>query len=238
MTDLDLAVGRAGVVFLRGEGGACDQGDHADSEKRQDEVDPDEVGRPFVLDQTDVRKSGKAYPGTMFVYTAAKLRSLDKAEARKVALFIRTATTEGQRSGAGNGQLPAGYLAIKKTGPTKKLFQTAQAVADAVEAQTPEPTEEPAPTETAAPTLPPSTADTGGVSEAPSGEVPTDVPSGEPAPTAAPAGPTTIAMPQTEAVSSAYGDRTVPVLLLIGLVGLLVTGAIRFLVRPPRGDWP
>ena len=58
-----------------------------------------ELGRPFVLDQADVRTSGTAYPGTMVVYTAAKLRNLVKDDADKVALFIRTATTEGQKAG-------------------------------------------------------------------------------------------------------------------------------------------
>ena len=40
---------------------------------------------PFVLDQGKVRSSKKAYPGTMVVYTAARLRNLDPADAAKVA---------------------------------------------------------------------------------------------------------------------------------------------------------
>ena len=61
----------------------------------------------------------------MIVYTAAKLRDLDPADARKVALFIRTATSEGQKAGAGNGELPRGFLPIQKTGPTRKLYDLA-----------------------------------------------------------------------------------------------------------------
>ncbi|MFS3129473.1 hypothetical protein ACLM5J_13820 [Nocardioides sp. Bht2] len=90
---------------------------------------------PFVIDQGDVRKSGKAYPGTMVVYTAARLRGADKAESKKVAQFIRISTTEGQRPGRGNGDLPAGYLPIRRTGVTAALYSTAQRVADQIEAQ-------------------------------------------------------------------------------------------------------
>ena len=42
-------------------------------------------------------------------------------------------------------------------------------------------------------------------------------------------------MPQTEAVSSDLGDRAVPVLLILGLIGLALTCAVRFFVRPPAG---
>jgi hypothetical protein len=42
-------------------------------------------------------------------------------------------------------------------------------------------------------------------------------------------------MPATAAVSSDFGNQAVPVLLLVGLVGLVLTTAVRFLVRPPRG---
>ena len=99
---------------------------------------------PFVLDQADVRKSGKAYPGTMVVYTAAKTANLVAEDAAKVAQFIRVSTTEGQKAGTGNGELPAGFLPIKKTGATAKLHAAAQEVADAVAKQDPLPSEAPA----------------------------------------------------------------------------------------------
>ena len=107
-------------------------------------------------------------------------------------------------------------------------------MADAVEAQTPLPTEEPSPTawNTAAPTLPPNTGDSG-VGDAPSGDVPTDDPSAAPTSPSASAEP--LAMPMTEAVSSDLGDRAVPVLLFLGLIGIALTSAVRFFVRPPRG---
>jgi hypothetical protein len=198
-----------------------------------------ELGQPFVLDQADVRKDGKAYPGTTVVYTAAKLRDLDPADAKKVALFIRTATTEGQEEGAGNGELPAGYLPLEKRGPTKKLYELAQRVADAVEAQTPEPTEAPSPSAspspTADPTLPGGTITNDPLPDVPSDDVPTGAPSDAPSPAAASASAQPVVMPQTEAVSSDLGNRTVPVLLLLGLIGIAVTTGVRFFVRPPQG---
>ena len=42
-------------------------------------------------------------------------------------------------------------------------------------------------------------------------------------------------MPETEAVSSDLGDRAVPVLLILGLIGIALTSAVRFFVRPPQG---
>jgi hypothetical protein len=213
----------------KGHGSQGGQGRRA-----SDEVDLGELGRPFVLDQADIRKSGKAYPGTMVVYTAARLRNLTQDDADKVAQFIRTATTEGQKAGPGNGELPGGFLPIEKRGSTRKLFDMAQAVATAVEAQVPEPTEEPTASNTAAPTLPPSTGDSGGVGDAPSGDVPTDGPGADPsASPSASAEP--LAMPQTEAVSSDLGNRAVPVLLILGLIGIALTSAARFFVRPPQG---
>jgi hypothetical protein len=48
----------------------------------------------------------------------------------------------------------------------------------------------------------------------------------------------TVTMPQTEPVSSDLGNRAVPVLLVLGLVGLALTSAVRFFVRPPNGPQP
>ncbi|MDX6371368.1 MAG: hypothetical protein QOD98_356 [Nocardioidaceae bacterium] len=213
---------------------------HQDTQARRagGEVDVSELGRPFVLDQADIRKSGEAYPGTMVVYTAARLQNLIQDDADKVAQFIRTATTEGQQAGPGNGELPGGFLPIEKKGSTRKLFDLAQEVAMAVAAQVPEPTEEPSPTSnTDAPTLPANTGDSGNVGDVPGGDVPTDVPAPGPSASAT-APPEPLAMPQTEAVSSDLGDRAVPVLLILGLIGVALTSAVRFFVRPPRGPLP
>ncbi|WP_148614332.1 hypothetical protein [Nocardioides rubriscoriae] len=193
---------------------------------------------PFVLDQADVAEDGKAYPGTMVVYTAAKLRGLDQDTADKVAQFVRVSTTEGQVRGSGNGQLPAGFLPIRKTGPTGKLFDAAQLVADAIEAQKPAPT---TPDQTDAPTgggddAGTGTATGGGdltppVSDVPPAPVPTSPATttppvlaiADPAPTSA-----------TTVQESGTAGRLLPLLLLAALVGVVVQVGSRFFVRPPR----
>ncbi len=89
---------------------------------------------PFALDMGKVVKS-HAYPGTMIVYTAARTANLPQEDADKVAEFIRVSTTEGQRTGYGNGDLPAGYVPITRTGVTAPLWRQAQAVATAIQDQ-------------------------------------------------------------------------------------------------------
>jgi len=91
---------------------------------------------PWTLDQAKLRKSPKAYPGTMVVYTAAKKYGYPSGPtAADVAQFIRISSTEGQHPGRGNGQLAAGYLPIVDSGVTKPFFDQAQAVAAVVAAQ-------------------------------------------------------------------------------------------------------
>ncbi|WP_244931709.1 hypothetical protein [Nocardioides sp. W7] len=186
---------------------------------------------PFVLDQADVRKSRKAYPGTMVVYTAARLRNLPEEDAEKVALFMRTATTEGQREGFGNGELPGGFLPLRKSGATAALYRSAKEVADAVEAQKPasvRPAESASATPddgASAPVVIPDAAPSAAepsVSTAPTG-VP-DVPVA-----AAP-----VAMPATESISSRTASGVVPSLLIIGLVGIAIASLLRFLLQRPR----
>jgi hypothetical protein len=175
---------------------------------------------PFVLDQADVRASTRAYPGTMVVYTAARLRNLDKADATKVAQFIRVSTTEGQRQGSGNGQLPGGYLPITKKGVTARLFASARAVADAVEAQRP------------AKQTPASVA---GPAPAALASVPSAPPVGAPpAPAATPVGsaPTAVVMAKTQTVGSDLGGGLLPVLVLLGLGAGLLSTLARVLLLP------
>lgn len=186
---------------------------------------------PFVLDQADVRKSATAYPGTMVVYTAARLQNLDQEDADKVAQFIRISTSEGQKPGSGNGQLPDGFLPIEKTGVTAKLYDTAQESADAIEAQ-----EEP-PSDGGDGTG----GDDGGVGGTGGGIGPgggvtaPGVPgNGEPpagdgaSPSATPSNVTTaVQMPATSPVSSSLAGGLLPLLLLLGAIGCLVTLALK-----------
>ena len=98
-------------------------------------AEPSESGdAPFALDMAQLVRND-AYPGTMVVYTAARTANLPSEDADKVAEFIRVATTEGQRPGYGNGELPEGYLPITRTGVTAPLWKQAQAVATSVEDQ-------------------------------------------------------------------------------------------------------
>ncbi len=92
---------------------------------------------PFTLGPATISRDAQAYPGTMVVYTAARLEGMTKAEARKVSQFIKVATTEGQVRGSANGQLAEGFVPITRTGVTGALWRQAQSVAAAVAAQTP-----------------------------------------------------------------------------------------------------
>ena len=200
---------------------------------------------PFKLDQAAVARDGNAYPGTMVVYTAARLRGLDEATASTVAQFVRISTTEGQVRGSGNGQLPDGFLPIKKNGPTGKLFDSAQLVADAIEAQKAAPVKPgdgdgdgPAggttggggstPPFTGGATVPDLTVPLGSATgTTPGVTIPTPAPVldvGEAAPASA-----------TAVESSGTAGKLLPLLLLVAVLGALVQIGSRFLVRPPRG---
>lgn len=199
-------------------------------------TEQDKRYEPFLLDQADVKDSARAYPGTMVIYAAARLRNLDPEEAAKVAQFIRVATTEGQQVGTGNGELPQGFVPIRDSGATKKLFVAAQEVADAVEKQTPAPEPDPEPTNE------PSD-NPGGNGGNPSGGGPVAPPPGggepstAPTPTAPPtstAPPEPVAMPETTALTSSMAGGLLPTLLIVGLLGIAVASGLRFFVQPPR----
>ena len=193
-------------------------------------MEQDQPRMPFVLDQADVRTSAKAYPGTMVVYTAARTGNLDPDSAAKVAQFIRISTTEGQRPGSGNGELPGGFLPILRTGVTAPLFTSAQQVAAAVQAQS----------DTGRPSAGPTTAPAGngGGGVATGGivpDAPIDTAASEPA--APVTEPTAVVeaidMPPTQAISSRAARGLLPSLLLIGLLGLAIASLLRFFFTPP-----
>ncbi|WP_300645100.1 hypothetical protein [Nocardioides sp.] len=203
-------------------------------------MEPQGPTQPFVLDQQDVRRSGKAYPGTMVVYTAARMKNLPKADAATVAQFIRIATTEGQRQGPGNGQLPGGFLPLRSAGPTAPLLAAARQTADAVATQTPPASSTP-PEETEGPDT------TGGgtpggaggpldLPDVPVAEVPdaAEEPAAGPALDPVEASTEPVAMPATTPISSRVAGMLLPLLFLGGLLGALVVAAGRFFVRPPR----
>ncbi|MBZ5734387.1 hypothetical protein K8Z61_07745 [Nocardioides sp. TRM66260-LWL] len=210
---------------------------------------------PFVLDQADVRKSASAYPGTMVVYTAAKISGAVPADAKKVAQFIRVSTTEGQRPGNGNGQLPGGFLPIVDSGATRPLFRSAQRVAQLVAEQKADPTTDGGGSDGTGGTdssggLPPGggtagggTLPTGGGAGAAPGGVaaPAGGASGGPstgASTAPGGGTAPVAMPATQAVGSRTAGGLLPSLLILGLIGIAVASGVRFFVQPTRPASP
>ncbi|TCI97389.1 hypothetical protein [Aeromicrobium sp. IC_218] len=169
----------------------------------------------FALGPATTGANAKAYPGAMIVYTAARLEGMAKADARKVAQFIRVSTTEGQRAGAANGQLPRGFVPITRNGATAALWKQADAVADAVESQTPSAADEDGEDETT-----PEKESPGGGAPAPPGAAPgADVPAAGPAvaPPNAPAATTTLETAPTAATTSSTGR-----LLMAGLLGVLL----------------
>jgi hypothetical protein len=205
-------------------------------------------GQPFTMDMGALRRSGKAYPGSMIVYTAAKLSGLDKADATKVAQFMKVSSTQGQKRGSGNGELPQGFLPIVNHGVTKPLYASAQLVSREVAAQKPAPpTGHHGPSGPSGPPHPPVTTghtSTGTTTTGPvAGAPPTSTtPSPYKNPTKGThkqsAGQeTTLAapMPPTQAVSSRVSRGLIPMLVLLGFLGLGVSSATRFFVRPPRG---
>lgn len=200
--------------------------------------------QPFSLAQADVAKDGGAYPGTMIVYTAARLSGMAKAEAIKVAQFIRVATTEGQRPGRGNGQLPGGYVPIRASGPTARLYAAARDVANQVQAQRAAPASDGPgtdPTSPSSPTASPSAGTPGaGPGVAPPGTAPSGgLPQVGGPPSAAPGGPVPgdVQTLATEVDSSRLAAWVLPLLLGLGILGALVTAVLRTLAvlqRRPR----
>jgi hypothetical protein len=206
---------------------------------------------PFTLDMADLVKAD-AYPGTMIVYTAARTANLPQEDAEKVQQFIEVATREGQRQGYGNGELPPGFLPLKRSGVTAPLWKQAQAVATAIG-------EQKGATDTDQET------DTGGGAGTGDGggggggmgpgsvtEVgPEDVPATEDTgqkpqrrdkdtdkgtdkgPAEDDGEPDVVAMPPTVAVSSPVAERLLPFLLLLAAAGAIAAniGRLRHLRR-------
>jgi hypothetical protein len=195
--------------------------------------------RPFDLTQPEIRKSKKAYPGSMLVYTAAKTYGLPAATAADVAQFIRVSSTEGQRPGRGNGQLAAGYVPITNTGVTKALYGQAQQVAAAVAAQK-QPKAPPPSGPTSPPTSPASNDGPPVVtpSDASSAHAPSTGPS---APASSPSGSTApvsdAPVVTTAAVSSRTGGGVMVALLVMGVMASLGALVLRVALSRRGLQW-
>jgi hypothetical protein len=197
--------------------------------------------QPFVISQAALAKDAAAYPGTMVVYTAARTTGVAAAVAKKVALFVRTATTEGQRVGAGNGELPSGFLPIQRRGPTAALFQSAEQVAASVAAQrkphvvrkvhSSPPAGPPKASPTPKPTAPhpaavrpsnPATVNASGNTAANGEEQPLALSS-----------TASVAMRPTSAEQSPLAASLLPIMIGLALVGALTSAGLRLRTRGP-----
>ncbi|HEX4699825.1 MAG TPA: hypothetical protein VH857_10760 [Actinomycetes bacterium] len=195
------------------------------------------TGEPFRLDEAALVKDAHAYPGTMLVYTAARTSGLDKPDATKVAQFIRVATTQGQQPGPGNGQLPEGFLPIRDAGVTRPLFAAAASVADEVVAQHKPQSHRPASTGGSGSTAASGTTSpvTSSPPQASTPPLATAKPAGDPVPEAVPGAagrsltvePATARSVQTPAQISRTGELLLPLLLLVGLIGGVISGGLR-----------
>jgi hypothetical protein len=193
--------------------------------------------KPFELTQQMVRKSASAYPGTEIIYTAAKARGLAKADAAHVAQFIQVSSTEGQIQGRGNGQLPAGYVPITKSGTTAKLYAAAQVARKAILAQKGVPGDggdgsgKPGTTPHTGGTTGVTGGGTSGGVVAPPGvaPAPTDVSGTTPTTTGGDTATSADAAPvvKTALLSSSVGGGMLPLLLVGGLAALLASLALR-----------
>jgi len=175
--------------------------------------------KAFSLDMASLRKTPSAYPGTMIVYTVAKVSGLAKPNALKVAQFIRTATTEGQVRGSGNGKLPGGFVPITRSGATAPLFAAAQKVAALIEAQ-----------KGAGQNVSSGSVSAGGAAVG-SAAAPSSVAAGNGAKAGgAPTGPTTAQTLATASHTSGAAGALLPLLIALALIAGLAGPATRVVV--------
>ncbi len=160
---------------------------------------------PFVVTQKAIAAARNAYPGTQIVYTAARTHGMKQKDAAVVSSFIRIATSEGQKIGRGNGELPAGYLPLRRTGATAKLWRAAQEAGKAILAQ--KAPKAPAEPGNAAPAAPPAA-------------TPDEVPAADPAGDApgTPDATTETVTARTKAASSGTALSMLPALLVVGMI--------------------
>lgn len=97
---------------------------------------PDTSTGTWTLDPTTLRSSApNAYPGTMIVYAATPTKGLASSDASEVAGFLRYVAGAGQVQGLSPGQLPPGYLPLTSSTGAGALAGYTDRVASAVAAQ-------------------------------------------------------------------------------------------------------
>lgn len=204
-------------------------------------------------DQLSTADGAAAYPGALPVYAVVPTSGLDDKTATRLAKLLCYSHTRGQRSGAENGRLPAGYLPVTaanglgaeqdyvlnaalavrtQDGDVPALDAPATTRAEACDfsrakptaSSSPSPSDSASPSDTASPDAAPTTAP---VASVPSASVPTasapDVPSASVAPVVEAA---TVA---TAGQSSDLGRLGVPFLLLLAFASALAGVVLRWL---------
>ena len=184
---------------------------------------------------------GKAYPGTMVVYTAAQTRQPARPRTPpRSPSSSGSSTTEGQRPGTGNGELPAGFLPDQEDRRDREAATPRRRRSPRRSRS-----RRPCPAEAPATSTPPP-GGSGGTPATrcrprprrgrrplghgrPRPERRADRAGGSPSRSRCP-------RPRRSARTSAAGCSRA--LLVIGLLGIAVASAVRFFVQPPPGPRP
>jgi hypothetical protein len=190
---------------------------------------------PYGTMRTDPSGAG-AYPGTMVVYAMLPATGLSSPDAKNLTRFLAFAASEGQTPGLGNGQLPPGYLPLTASNHLQGLAAATSAAAALVGTQViPDP-----PATTTTSTTTPSTTVPKPTITAPA----TTIAAVAPAPVSTSTIPATATTDVVDTIDTtperapvidrdrpadsgttlgqnSSAGRTVAVLLLVGLVGLL-----------------
>ena len=204
-----------------------------------------------------------AYPGMMPVYAAAPTHGLTKTSAGQYATMIKWLSTTGQAYGDAAGQLPEGFLALPTNlrqqaaaAAAHVLAQDCFGIVKGDKSCTPAPPTTPP---TTSPTSPGTGGSSGGGtggsggygggSGSGSGSTPpgsgsgSGIPPGGGSPTmpttttpASPGSPTTQPVAYTAAQKSALAAHLLPVLLVIGLLGLILAPVLVLASRPGGMD--
>jgi hypothetical protein len=190
-----------------------------------------------------------AYPGTMVVYADVRTSGVPKEQATDLATLMRFMATTGQKSGLNNGELPPGYLPLTPGDGLGALQAYTLHAADDVEAQNGFVPDVFGPWAAPASSPSPSASTGGGATVPPPVVTPTPTPtsspttstSSSPKPSTTPkptpsASPSSIPTASPDIVLTAdtrshFGAVALPALLILGLLGGLISAAVRLWPR-------
>jgi len=209
-------------------------------------MEPDDKTGSWTVPYSKMRtaKAGKsAYPGTMLISTDVPTSGLSKSLASEYGRFLSFAAEDGQHSGFGDGQLPAGYVPMTAAnGAAKMVAYTKAAAVDVTDqnSRVPSPQHPQVPNSSRSS----SPAPTSGSSSSTSGSQPSSGngssgTSGSASPSASTSTPTTSPGPKpvqhvatTADVRSALSGAILPLVLLIALISATIAFGVWQLTRP------